>query len=678
MFSIEARVLWIVGLGLLSVRSSSAQTEGKGTELPGFTPAAVKEIERLLDTLDKIRSYSDAGAVTEGRGSFGGQPEQIKPTVFEYPNRFKVEDSNELMVSDGRNLTVVRKSMRRYVTEPLRDSWRSQVEKFSGFSWNQTPSVAKLILAADRRAYIGQQLQNADVRGREIIDGENCTVVEGVNPSQMFNEQTMTSRWYLRERDGLLRRVVNTVNLVPPQGVAEGVPGSLKALAMVDMDMTTTYDVKDIRVDAELPAETFLFQPKKSWKKVAKFYDRQHSGTEFDGQIALSGKPVPWFELPLAGGGSINSEAFSGKVGVLWLFPDMRRMAMGSDDFLDSSQMTQLDQVMTEFPQDQVVGFYVLSEDASSPVFQKIVQRGIGGPLILDPEGTLREQFVDESWGFGFVLLGKDGTVQGLYQPSCEGSPNEQLKADIEQLIKGDSLPGGVPMGEEEIKEMRYQRRISWGGGGGDFEPLNEERLVRAWSVRTRSDNSNPGGFPPNGDAIGDGLWVRTDRSLRRVNPQGQVIDEIRLAPRSPESWFPEQMLIARTGKGRAVLTLSQIPITFEVGNRTTSYPGEAMLVASNEQGEKMWDLPLGGDGSRSAASNLAAADIDGKAGDEIVFVNMGGLWIVSELGEALVRMPVEGYSSWVRVQDLDADGRSEVYIRYHDRLERFDYTLNP
>lgn len=666
----------ILFAGCIVLASVTAHVTAKGpqTELSGFTPAAVKEIERLLNALDQLKSYSDAGETSMSMGMPRVGKGQVESLSFQHPNQLRVEGRDLLTISDSRNLYVVRKPLRRYVTEPVGDSWRSQIERLAGesFRFMEVPSMAELFIAPDRRAYIAQNLQDADVRGREIVDGENCVILEGKNPTS-WGDQGVTARWYLRDRDGLLQRVVHTVT---PAEREEGLLGKIAKSFTAEMEQTSTFDAKSIRVNEDIPVGAFQFEPKRSWKKVKKFYDRGVPGSESSSQIALSGRPLPSFDLPLATGGTVTNDSFAERVGVIWFVPEFMFQTDQEDPTGVSEWLTSFEQVVGSFPAEQLAAIIVAS-DPESPLTKLLVERGLGGRSALDADGLFRQQFADEAWSFGFVFIGKDGTVQGLYQPGCGDGPGEQLKVDIEQLLKGENLPGSAAMSDDEVEEMRYQRRAGYRSEGGDLEPVNEERMIRAWSAKTAQDRFGGGWSSDTGEPKNDGLWLRSERSLKRIDPRsGAVLEEIRLARRSATEWFSEQILVAQGTKGRMVVTMAQEPIKVEEGSSTTRYPGPSKLTAANDAGETVWELELGGGepGYSSPPAGLTAADVDGRVGDEIVFVHQGGLWIIDETGQPLVCMPLDGYQSWVRVEDLDGDRQAEIYIRYSDRLDRLDY----
>lgn len=663
------RCIACVALGSLPFMPHNVH--GQPAESPPAAPSAVaaRDIDRLVAALDSLHSYSDSGTIRQGDGTTLSGHSEMESFTFQRPNRFRIESSDQLIISDGRMLTTVRKRMRRYVIEPLPENWRSGLRVNRGPRSGFTTPISQIFLAEDRKAFLADQLRGVTSRGREELEGDACIVLEGTDSSRMMDNGTTRTKWYLRERDGLLRRMETSHIYSPPQSAVDtDTDGSRTSH---EFRFTTVYDVKNVTTDGDHPAEAFAFQPKRGWKKVAKFYDRWPAEGEYAYQIAMSGKVLPPLNLVSPTGTQVSSETIAGKVAILVFLPGPPRGLPDAHTEFEEGIQQQAEQFLRGIPEGEVTTLFILDADAASPLAQALAG-GDGSPLVaLDPDGKFRDLFFDNEWSPGIILVDKDLVVQGATHLGCGGDVSAGLKSDIAQLVAGQALPAAVPMGEEEIREMQNQQRMMFSGVDAEVDALNEDRLVRAWSIRTRSSFSFSSFGGHRSDPTGEALWIRDDRSLRRVSPRGEVVEVLPLGTTSRWQTSASEIAIANLASGRATISLEDEPIVSQVGEVTHFGPGNAVLRARDEQGEILWELKLG---QTRGSSNLMTADMDARAGDEVAFVQDGALCILDGLGQWLVRMPLDGQTSWIRIQDLDADRRAEVYIRYSNSLDRYDY----
>jgi hypothetical protein len=101
--------------------------------------------------------------------------------------------------------------------------------------------------------------------------------------------------------------------------------------------------------------------------------------------------------------------------------------------------------------------------------------------------------------------------------------------------------------------------------------------------------------------------------------------------------------------------------------------PKKATLTAYDREGNELWTKELEVQNYQMPAS-LVMADVDGRAGDEVLFLHDGAVWVLDARGEVIARKPVEGWPQWLRVEDLDRDGRAEIYLRTNAKFLRLDY----
>ncbi len=157
-----------------------AQPDETPDPLEGYSRQARGVADRLIRSISKVETYSAAFSFTFETGDMPmGAPTQKMTFVYERPNRFRIGTDMHDMVSDGKQLTVYAKNIRRYKTEKLKPDIQKQLAAYTR-AFSLDFGVESLFLAKDPRKLLGDRIREVDVAGDDTLDGERCTLIEGV------------------------------------------------------------------------------------------------------------------------------------------------------------------------------------------------------------------------------------------------------------------------------------------------------------------------------------------------------------------------------------------------------------------------------------------------------------------------------------------------------------------
>lgn len=659
------RNLTIVCILICTTSIQPTRADEKSIEFEGYSPAAERAIMQLVDAVRHLKTYSD-DAVFKMETNMPFFPENEQSVAFAYaaPKRFKITSQQHEVYSDGKELTVFAKAMRRYTVEPLKKDVARQVKKYFG-SMGMTFGIAELVLEDDPRKPIAKNFIDLDVAAHEAIEGDRCTRLDGLMKGSRFgpfgggDSEIPVSLW-LRDSDHLIRRIeIDMAESMKEQ--AEEDEG-MQFFAMIE-ELKMVLDVRDLKVNKKIDKDAFAFKPRSGVKKVDRFYGSAVEQPETALQFEMSGKQAPDFELQTADGRWLTADTLRGNVVVMQFLHAGMPGTTGS--------VRPLHEVLQDY-NDQAVEFLCVypSTDADKLV-ANLRDDDIDLTVLLDPDRTLMDQYFDEQWSSGIVLISKEGIVQGKYNRIRDDETKQSLRTDIDKLLKGETLSGGEKMTQEQITEAEAQRGARFYGNVA--ESLNEDDLPEAWSVHA----SRRGGavyFGGGGAPIGDDMWLRTKTGVIRVTHDGRIAEEIPLPKSSVDQFGQEQFVVGRVGSRTGVILMTTVP--GEEQQQGWRPPKAALFTAYDGSGREIWEIEVKAE-NHQPPRQMAMGNLDGRRGDELVFVHQSAIWIVDARGEVVVRKPLAGRAQWLRVEDRDGDRRDEIYIHTAAKLHRFDYRPN-
>lgn len=632
-------------------------------EFENFSPSARAAIDELLSRTDKLKRYSDqAVAKVETGSTMTFMPEQRASFAFAKPKRFRLQTDQRELFSDGKELTVYSKAMRRFTTQPLPEDIEKQIRRYRGFFGTQM-RIANILFAKNPREPIAGFVKNLTVTGREDIDGERCLRLEGMSKTKEFtpfgtsDDENPVTIW-LRASDHLIRRVEVDMS----ESMRKRAEENEGTWGQQFGEYRHVYDVKDIRTGDEVDNDLFVFQPPAGAKKVDRFYDNMGVPPETAVQFEWSGKDAAEFDLQTADGRWLSAKSLDGKVVVMQFVRSFRGLPV--------QMLKPLGDLAEAYDDKPVEIICVYLSSDSEKLVEQIRDAGMNLTVLLDPDRELADQYFEEHWSSGIVLISADGIVQGKYPWLFAEQTQQSLHDDIDKLLEGESLSSAVKMTEEQVEEAQHQRGARYSGNSAD--PLNEEQLVESWSVNTPSGRFTIRG----GSAVqrdDSGLWIRRKDGVCRVTYDGRVDVEIPL-PKTPSATpfsGSERFIIARVGSRIGVVMLTTVPGDEE--RRGWRPPKAALITAYDASGDQVWQFEVQV-ANRQVPQQIAVGDLNGRGGDETVFFHQGAIWILDPQGELVVRKPCPGWPQWMVVEDRDRDRRAEIYIRTNTKLSRYDY----
>lgn len=655
--SLHANIL-IPVLALVLATTSLAAQDAERVELEGFTYEAKAMVDRMIEALDRVESYADEGVVQWGV-AMGGMSDQDYSFVYVKPKWFRLNTQMYELVSDGKEFTVYARNMRRYTTRPAKGDLDEQIRRYR-FGAGGLLGSSELLVSKNPRKVIADHIEDLEVIGPDSVDGERCIKLTGKlkTGGGFMGGQTGTMTLWLREPQLLIRRAEMKFS---PQ---ESDDDEVQTMGMV-MEYTLVFDAKNMRVNEPIDPKQFTFDPPKKSKKVDRFYNEWMASGDTAVQFELSGKPAPDFELEAARGGWVSLASLRGKVVVLNFLQPPNPISK------PVIRLDSMEKLRREFADKDVEVISIHRGSGSDDLLNDLNEQAIDMPVLLDEGGDTIGKYFEQQWSWGIVLVSKDGVVQGKHRGNFgANAKTDALKSDIEKLLKGETLPGGEPMTEEQITEAEFQRGSFYMSGSA--EPLNEEFFVEAWSVKTRSQqNITFGGSSANMDR--DGFWIRDKDNIKLVNYAGKILAELKL-PEVDGNNMAQQDQFAVGAVGARLGTVLMTTVTGEEKNQWGMAQPEAVrIIAADQEGRELWQIELEVE-NYQMPQHLALANLDGRGADELIFFHEGAVWVIDERGEVAARLQTIGWPHWLRAEDRDGDRKAEIYLRTHDRLQRYDY----
>lgn len=625
----------------------------------GYSRAAEEVVDRILKRIGDVETLSAEVSVRIDTGMPFTQNPSKSTVKYAAPKRIYVKTPSNMVVSDGREITTYIKRIRRYVTRPLRGDVDKQVKRYVDAGMGLDFHLARLVASKERRRYFAERFRRLTVRGEETIDGDACVKLEGRFGRAVKGVPDEPVVLYVRKTDDMIRRIELDRLAAINDRYKEGETGFRFEKYVVTMDVTK------LRIDERIDADAFVFKPPAGAHKVERFYGRYAAEGARARRYELSGEAAPAFALTTADGATLDGAALRGTIYLMAFFAHQEQYG-ASDTFLN------LDAVRDAYADKKVSIVCVVPETAVDHLVAYVDAQDLGLTVVADRDGGAVRGFLGGDRITGYVLVDKDGVIQGQYDGFRTRAQADGLRADLDALLAGKALPSARPMSEAERAEAAAQRDADF--SRLTVEPLHEERLKSAWSVAARSsgDFSMVGlGTEING---GDGLWILDGDALRLIDADGTASAALAVSSASSQVVQQTRYVVGRAGRGWIAVTLMP---TYGEGEKPTLFqykpPTGAKLIARDESGEEVWTKTLDVDNGQMPQM-ATMADVDGRGDDELVFLSGGAIWITDAHGEVLVRKPVPGFTRWMIVEDRDNDRRAELYVRGGETLQRFDY----
>jgi outer membrane lipoprotein-sorting protein len=632
----------------------------KAPRLKGFSPTAESAFRDTAQSIRRLKRYSDEAVVKVETGiGFGGMPEQKVAFASADGRRFRIQTAQQLAVSDGKKLYVVRENIRRYTEEPLNEDLEKQTKPYLTAGGPAT-GIGRMFLTKNPLNHISEYFEDMDMAGSETIDGDPCIRYDGnlkTKELQAFmpNATEVPGSVFLRTRDNLIRRIELDLSAAMEEGEQSWMARFTEYRLVID--------IKGIKLNEEVDAELFRFEPSESMKKVDRFYSTWvPQALESAEQFRMSGKPAPEFELETMDGQWLRNDSLRDRVTVM--------LFVGMENQVTAGMLDTTNELAESFAQNDVTVAVVYPSGNADKIRETMAGENPEFTVLLDADRALHGEYFDTRWEGGVILVGRDGFVQGKH-PWLIQSSADALKSDVEKLLAGETIPGGKEMTPEQIIEMETQKASTYAVDAA--EPLNQDRLREAWSVHGAG-----GGWVQGlraGRPVGNGYWIRTREAALLIGPDGKEHARISLPAPPAQSPYGSSMTVGIVDSSIGAVTMETIDGDQEVSEGWRP-PKAAVITAYTADGNEAWSIEIDTKNGQ-IPQHLTMGDIDGRRGDELIFFFQGSIWILDNRGETIVRKPCPSWATWIAAEDLDRNGRAEIYIRTQVKLHRYDYTPN-
>ncbi len=275
----------------------------------------------------------------------------------------------------------------------------------------------------------------------------------------------------------------------------------------------------DVVVDADIPAERFVFKPGEDDKKVKEF---AWPGSRRGDQLKLVGKPAPAFAGEDLDGKPLSLADFRGRVVVLdfwatWCGPCVQAMP-----HLQKVAEKYADKPVT------VIGVNRDSQGAEKKIRNLLEEKKTTFRQLMDPEGDVAEKY--EVTGIPqTVLIDTQGVVQDVRIGFTSGI-EEDLSAGIEKLLKGEPIYTADELAEM-IADSTFEEDEEAGEGetvSANLEDFAPERLVEGSVSRMQASGYSARRADVDGDGRPELLLPDWRGSLYVVSGDGSEVERVR------------------------------------------------------------------------------------------------------------------------------------------------------
>ena len=675
----------VIQLDLLPAPAWAVQAK-PAQESAATQPAASEDVERAIAVIDRaLNTYRAANTyqdklrlafklmTKEGQESdLSGVHEMAGSLAFAKPNRLALVTDEASVYCDGKHLWVHLPRSNRYYESPAPDKLDLTEALDTRMSAGFPPHPVALALTQPDKPFselfttvrkvVGVSGQERGGVGGQRVSGTleiSMTPIEGTVPF---------SAWF-SDAAGLLGELKIDMTQVY-QGMEEAEeneePTFTKAV------LTITFD--EIVIDAEIPADRFVFKPGEDDELVV---ESEAGIPELSEQLELIGQPAPAFSGTDLAGKPLALEELRGQVVLLHFWatdagPALRNMwklQELADKFADkpvtvigiNCDIAASEEKIRKFLEDAKVTFRQLI-DAEREAAKKYQVAVIPTTVLIDAEGIIQE----------IRILSAASLVK-------------ELAEQIDRLLKGESL-----FEAQELAERR--RRVSEEGIDtptvtAPLEDLAPERLktlsqrrmrfFSAWNTRT---------VDVDGDGRSELVWPDGASNLNVISSDGTEVARITLKG-VPQA--PIQNFMAAHIEGECYWFVSATRFSMS-GMKQTSTVG---LFAPD--GMPLWTFQPELAEGFECQTMVAAGDLDANGSVEFVVGVMaykrkkmderswtqanqtGHLLVFNQAGDLLCQRRVGQYIHYVHVAPAIEPGAPATLLCFADqRLLRFHLDL--
>ena len=430
---------------------------------PEADQRARKIVDEALAKYRAAKSYEDklAGRMeivaTDKDGQDVGQANEYAATLlFSRPNRIAFPTDNFAIYCDGKKLWLYTATLDQYTEAdaPERVDYSKLVEEL--MADDPPHPILYLLDQPDKKfAELFPMVREFTGVTREEREGHPGLRVAGLfdasqTPFELGPELVPFSLWF-DEKTGLLGelKIEFTAAFKKMLGLTDEPPGKEKEQEQEEETppgmpkhverAVASVTLSDVKLDADIPADRFVYKPDAGVEKVAKF--DWHKLMQPPNPRDLIGKPAPNF----AGNGldekPLDLEKLRGRVVILdfwatWCVPCVQAIP-------------QIQKLVEKFAE-QPVSFIGINQDAKGSekkVKKFVADKKMTFRQFLDPASKLGRQYKVAGIPCTF-LLDKQGVVQDV-RVGYKADLEEDLGKAIEKLLKGENLYDPAELAKE-------------------------------------------------------------------------------------------------------------------------------------------------------------------------------------------------------------------------------------
>lgn len=380
---------------------------------------------KVAETLQNAGKFS-CRMTLEMLHEMEGMRQEITTTyamVAERPARFAMRHVKGLptftVVSDGTNLNAMLLMMNRYSTGPAPKNYEELFQAIGAMGANMM--FVDNLMRDDVRGALMEGVNKATHVGKVTLDGRECDHLR-------FSQDDFDwELWVTTGEKPVVLKVMTDMSRESMEQSVEMMPG------MKAMKMTFVNRFSDWALDADLPADAFVFRPPEGAMRMDSMFGDDADAAEPEMDL-LTGKPAPTFSLELLGGGHATVPA--GKLGETVVVLDFWASWCGPC----RRSLPVLAKVAAEYKDKGVVFYAINQQEQADDVRRFLEKEKIACAVAIDADGKVGQAYQVQGIP-QTVLIGKDGTVQAVHVgmiPDLE----KTLRDQIEKLLGGKTLIG--------------------------------------------------------------------------------------------------------------------------------------------------------------------------------------------------------------------------------------------
>lgn len=416
---------------------------------PAVQARATELLERALKNYRAAKSYTDrissrAEIAAKGRaGEDAGQVNEFATALrFSRPNRLALTTDDVALHSDGKTFWAYVEDLEQYTEKPAPERFDFTALLESSLDMGPPHPVLYVLLAENKpfaelfpmvKGFTAVEPEERDgrpgTRIRALVDAEQTMLeLPGVVPISIWIHDKTGLVEQLELDATVALRTQFGLDKEPKSGEEDEMEDAFRPFNQIDR-AAVTLTFHDVRIDVDIPAGEFAFQPPTSATKVDEFdFSRGPDPNDLLGQHA------PPFAGDALDGKPIALEDLRGRVVLLDFWATWCGPCVAAMPFIQRIAEKYADQPFS------VVGINQDSagEEMAGRVKRFLEERKVTFRHFRDPDGKLGRQYKVSGIPCSF-LLDKEGRIQAVhlgFSPSLE----QDLSAKIDKLLKGETL----------------------------------------------------------------------------------------------------------------------------------------------------------------------------------------------------------------------------------------------